>query len=92
MLKCYLRKWCIFVLSELADERRLVGIKQCTKAVEDGSAQTAYVAEGVAPDICEPFLKLCREKGVAVVRIATKEKLGELCRIDVAASVAVVLK
>ena len=79
------------MLSELADGR-LVGIKQCTKAVEDGIVATAYVAEGVAPGICEPFLKLCNEKGIAVIRVANKEQLGEMCHIDVAASVAVVLK
>ena len=80
------------MLSSLSDGRKLVGIKQCTKAVNDGTALTAYVADGVAPDIREPFLKLCAKKDVPVVTVATKKELGRLCGIDVAASVAVVVR
>ncbi len=80
------------MLSSLSDGQRLVGIKQCTKAVNEGLARTAYVAEGVAPNIAEPFLKLCAKKQVPVVMVSTKKELGLLCQIDVAASVAVVLK
>lgn len=80
------------MLSFLADERRLVGIKQCTKAVKEGLAEVAYLANGVAPDIAEPFRKLCEACGVTLIPVATKKELGELCHIDVEASVAVVLK
>ncbi len=80
------------MLSELPDERRLVGIKQCTKAVLEGNVITAYVANGVAPDIREPFVRLCENMQIPVVVVASKHELGEMCRIDVAASVAVVLK
>lgn len=80
------------MLSELADGRRLVGIKQCTKAVKEGKAVMAYVANGVAPNIRLPFVKLCAKKEIPVISVATKKELGELCQIDVDASVAVVLK
>ena len=80
------------MLSSISDGHRLVGIKQCTKAVKDGVVLTAYVANGVAPDIREPFLKLCAKKQVPVVYVATKKELGSLCGIDVEASVAVVLR
>lgn len=80
------------MLSELADERRLVGIKQCTKAVRQGQAELAYLAKGVAPDIAGPFQKLCAKCQVPLITVSTKKELGELCRIDVDASVAVVLK
>ncbi|MBO5409451.1 MAG: ribosomal L7Ae/L30e/S12e/Gadd45 family protein [Clostridia bacterium] len=80
------------MLSSLSDGQRLVGIKQCTKAVNDGVVLTAYVAEGVAPNISEPFLRLCEKKQVPVIRVSTKKELGHLCQIDVDASVAVVLK
>ncbi len=80
------------MLSELADERRLVGIKQCTKAVKEGQAEQAYLAKGVAPDIAEPFVALCDKCMVPLVMVATKKELGELCHIDVEASVAVILK
>lgn len=83
---------CFFMLSELADGRRLVGIKQCTKAIKDGQAERAYLAKGVAPDISEPFVALCARCGVPLVMVSTKKELGQLCCIDVAASVAVILK
>lgn len=80
------------MLSELSGEQKLVGIKQCTKAVEEGTVSLAYVAKDVAPTISEPFLRLCSRKNIPVIEIATKKELGELCGIDVKASVAVVLK
>ena len=80
------------MLSELSGEQKLVGIKQCTKAVEEGIVSLAYVAKDVAPTISEPFLRLCFRKNIPVTEIATKKELGELCGIDVKASVAVVLK
>lgn len=80
------------MLSFLQGESRLVGIKQCTKAVKEGNAEVAYLANGVAPDIAEPFRKLCETRGVTLIPIPTKKELGELCQIDVEASVAVVLK
>ena len=78
--------------SFLADGRRLVGIKQCTKAVKDGLAEQAYLAVGVAPDIAEPFRKLCEKCGIPLKMVTSKKELGSLCGIDVDASVAVILK
>lgn len=80
------------MLSELSGEQKLVGIKQCTKAVEEGIVSLAYVARDVAPSIVEPFLRLCSKKNIPVTEIPTKKELGELCGIDVKASVAVVLQ
>lgn len=80
------------MLSELSGEQKLVGIKQCTKAVEEGSVSLAYVAKDVAPAIVEPFLQLCSRKNIPITEVSTKKELGELCGIDVKASVAVVLK
>lgn len=80
------------MLSELSGEQKLVGIKQCTKAVKEGIVSHAFVAKDVAPAISEPFLSLCFRKNIPVTEIATKKELGELCGIDVKASVAVVLK
>ena len=80
------------MLSELSGEQKLVGIKQCTKAVEEGTAAIAFVAKDVAPAIVDPFLQLCSEMNIPVTEIPTKKELGELCGIDVKASVAVVLQ
>ena len=80
------------MLSELSGEQKLVGIKQCTKAVEEGIVSLAYVARDVAPSVVEPFLRLCSHKNIPVTEIPTKKELGELCGIDVKASVAVVLQ
>ncbi len=80
------------MLSELSGEQKLVGIKQCTKAAEEGIVARAYVANDVAPSISEPFVRLCLKQNIPVTEISTKKELGELCGIDVKASVAVVLK
>ena len=80
------------MLSELSGEQKLVGIKQCTRAVEEGTAAIAFVARDVAPAISDPFVRLCSEKNIPVTEVSSKKELGELCGIDVKASVAVVLK
>ena len=71
---------------------RVVGIKQATKAIKEGMAKEAYLANGVDSDIKIPFVKLCKKRGIPLVSVESAGELGRLCGIDVGASVAVLLK
>ncbi len=80
------------MLTELASQKPIVGIKQSKKAVSDGTAQKAYVAQDADPDIMGPFCRLCNDCGVEVVEVDTMEELGRACGINVGAAVAVLPK
>ncbi len=80
------------MLTELAFLNPIVGIKQSRRAVSDGIAQKAYVAQDADPDIMGPFCSLCKECGVEVVEVDTMEELGRACGINVGAAVAVLPK
>ncbi len=80
------------MLTEFASSKPLVGIKQSRKAVNDGTAKSAYVARDADPGIVEPFAALCEEAGVGVVYVDTMDELGRACGINVGAAVAVIRK
>lgn len=71
---------------------RVVGIKQATKAIKEGMAKEAYLANGVDSEIKVPFVRLCKKRNIPLVAVESTEELGKLCGIDVGAAVAVLLK
>ncbi len=80
------------MLSDIKDAVIRVGVKQSKKAVEEGNASKAYVAEDADPYITEPFLALCKENGVSFEIVPSMEKLGRASGIDVGAAIVVILK
>lgn len=70
---------------------RLVGVKQVQKAVLSGKTRVVFIAEDAGQKVIAPILDICGEKGVQVVYVPTKKRLGELCGIEVGASAAAVL-
>lgn len=80
------------MLNELIEGRKLVGIKQCTKAILDKIVIRAYISKGIDPKIKEPFVSLCNKNNIPITVVATKKELGVACKIDVPASVAVLIK
>ena len=79
------------MLTELSDSSKVVGIKQATKAIHDGVALKAYVANGIDENIRAPFVKLCNKKNIPIVTVPSKKDLGKACDIEVSASVAVII-
>jgi len=79
------------MLEDLSTDKKVIGIKQSQKAVEDGTALKAYVASDCDDKVKLPFLALCENKGVRVVSAESMEQLGHACGINVGAAVAVIL-
>ena len=77
---------------DLRGSRIFVGVKQSTEAVLDGSAEKASIASDADEHVRIPFEELCREKGVPVEYVETKQQLGKACGISVNAACAVVLR
>ena len=80
------------MLERLQSGERRVGVKQCTKAVKEGRAAVAFVAEDADKTLTEPFLELCRAKDVEIVTVPEMAEIGTCCGIAVGSAVAVRLK
>lgn len=68
------------------------GANEVTKAVERGTAKLVLVASDVnPPEVIMHFGPLCKEKGVPLVTVPSKEELGAVAGLNVStASVAVI--
>lgn len=77
----------------LQDAPRIaVGTKQTLKKVTAGQTTSVYLAEDADAAIIEPLQTLCAERGISVTFIPTMAELGRLCRIEVGAAAAAILR
>ena len=79
------------MLSALETKNKVTGVKQSMKAIREGRASRAYLAEDAAPSILLPLKEACRAAGVETVPVESMAVLGRACGIDVGAAVAVLL-
>jgi len=78
-------------LNELKVAKKVVGIKQATKALEKGIATTVVIAADADERVIKPLVDLSAEKSVAVEKVESMQELGKLCGIQVgAAAIAVI--
>ncbi|KUO52603.1 MAG: 50S ribosomal protein L7Ae/L30e/S12e/Gadd45 [Desulfitibacter sp. BRH_c19] len=69
-----------------------IGTKQTKKAIEKEEVQLVFVACDAEKRVTEPLLKLCEEKGIEVVSVATMQELGRLCGIEVGSAAAAIVQ
>lgn len=79
------------MISELASQEKVIGVKQSRKAIREGRAKRVYLACDADPAITEPVTASCAEAGIPVETDYTLSQLGQACRISVGASVVAVL-
>ena len=79
------------MLTELASQEKVIGVKQSRKAIRDGRAKRVYVACDADPAITDPVAESCAEAGIPLEDGHTMAQLGQACRITVGASVVAVL-
>ena len=79
------------MLTELASQDKVVGVKQSRKAIREGRAKRVYLACDADPAITDPVAESCAGAGIPVEVGCTMAQLGHACRITVGASVVVVL-
>ena len=80
------------MLERLQSGERKAGVKQCARAVKEGRAAVAFIAEDADKNITEPFAALCRAHNVEIVSVPTMDEIGTCCGIAVGSAVAVRLK
>ena len=72
--------------------RKVVGIKQVSKAVERDDAVTVYVAADAEPRLVQGLLALVEKHNVSLDESATMQELGRACGIEVGASAVALLR
>ena len=79
------------MITELASQEKVIGVKQSRKAIREGRAKRVYLASDADPAITEPVAAACAAAGVPVEDGGTMTRLGRACGITVGASVVAVL-
>lgn len=79
-------------LEALKNAKKVIGVKQVTKAVSKGLADSVFVAVDADKRVIQPLVELCDRKGVAVQEVATMAELGQACLIEVGAAAAAIVK
>ncbi len=71
---------------------KVIGIKQSTKAIENGKGRVLYIAQDADMALINPLLCLAKEKKIDIKSIETMKKLGKMCGIEVKAATALILE
>ncbi len=79
-------------LDNLRTAKKVVGIKQVTKAVSKGICKMVFIAQDADPRVVGPLRRLCKEASVELVEVATMDELGRACTIEVGAAAVAVLE
>ncbi len=80
------------MISEADKKRLTVGYKQTARAVGEGKAARAYLAEDCEDKIKRPIEEMCALNDTELLYVSTMKELGAMCGIDVKASCAAVLR
>ena len=80
------------MITELASQEKVIGVKQSKKAIRDGAAAEVYIALDAEKRVVGPIYELCSETGTVIHEITTMTELGDAAGIDVGAAVVTVLR
>lgn len=75
----------------LKNAKRVIGIKQVTKAVRNHLAKCVYIADDADDRVLSPLKELCEAEGIEVISAASMAELGKACNIEVGAAAAALL-
>ena len=75
-----------------ASRKRIVGLKQTIKAVNNGTVKKVFVAEDADDSIKKSVLDACSGKNLQIIYVSSMKELGDACGIDIGASTAAILK
>lgn len=71
--------------------KKVIGIKQATKAIKNGQGTVLYVAEDADTKLITPLVILAKENNVDVEIIETMKQLGIMCGIEVGSAATLIL-
>ena len=73
-------------------EKKVIGIKQCTKLIKNNEGKVLYVAKDANAKLISPIIQLAQEKNIDIVEISTMKELGKISGIDVKSSAVLTLE
>lgn len=76
----------------LKSAKKVIGIKQVSKAVEKDLTDVVYVAQDADIRVTQSLKELCSRKGIKLEWVPSKSQLGKACNIEVSAAAVAVLK
>ena len=80
------------MIATLKNAKRVIGIKQVTKAVKNDLAKCVYIADDADDRVLSPLKELCRTKNVEMIFGSTMAELGKSCNIEVGAAAVALIK
>lgn len=80
------------MLSEVKSNSKFIGFKQSKRAIEEGNAVKAFVAEDCSEDLRQTIKDLCQAHDVEIEYVPTMKQLGSECGIDVGSAVVTITK
>ncbi len=69
-----------------------IGIKETIRAINSGKAECVIIARDADEFVTRKVRELVNVKNIKLIEISKKSTLGDICKIDVAAAVAVIIK
>lgn len=72
--------------------KKVIGIKQSTKAMKNGEGKVLYVAKDADYKKIDPLVNLAKKHGVKVNYIKTMKELGKMCGIDVGSAATLLME
>ena len=81
-----------FHLDVLSKARKVIGVKQTKRALENGEAVQVFFARDAEARLTAPVRALCEASGVPLLEVESMRALGQACGIAVGAAVAAILR
>ena len=80
------------MLEKLKTEKKVVGIKQLRRALNEHRALLVFLADDADPALTEPIEARFAEQGVSVEHVSSMLELGRACQISVSAAAAAIVR
>lgn len=80
------------MLSEVKTHSKFIGFKQSKRAIEEGNAIKAFVAEDCSEELRQTLNDLCEKHNVEIEYVPTMKQLGDESGIDVGSAVVTITK
>ena len=80
------------MLENLKCSNKTVGIKQSSKAIENGLAKVVFIAEDADERVIGKVKELCQKKSIEVIYVESMKQLGKACGVEIGAAAACLLR
>lgn len=74
------------------EERKVIGVKQTLKALEEDLATELFVASDADHKVLLKVIHLAESKNIPISKVNSMKKLGKACGIDVSAATVAIVK